>query len=196
MTEVQSPPQEVNRTGDIFIRRVNGKDRDELVYRAQQSVSLHHPWVTAPSTNQTFRMYLRRMRTKDHEGFVICVADSREIAGVVNLNNIVFSSYMTSSVGYYGFKGFSGQGYMTNGLIAVVDYAFNQLGLHRVEANIQPGNTRSLKLAKRCGFVYEGMSERFMFINGHWCDHERWARIASHTSLRPSNSLTHLWRAQ
>lgn len=53
--------------------------------------------------------------------------------------------------------------------------AFHELRLHRVEANIQPGNARSLSLAERSGFVRAGFSERYLKVGGRWCDHERWA---------------------
>jgi ribosomal-protein-alanine N-acetyltransferase len=87
-------------------------------------------------------------------------------------------------VGYGGVAGFTGQGYMTEALRLVLRDAFTTLGLHRLEANIQPGNTGSIALARRCGFELEGYSPRYLKVGGRWRDHERWALRAE------------AWRAQ
>jgi RimJ/RimL family protein N-acetyltransferase len=65
------------------------------------------------------------------------------------------------------------------GLRAVVRHAFRVLRLHRLEANIQPGNRGSIALAKACGFRKEGYSRRYLKIAGRGRDHERWAIVAS-----------------
>jgi ribosomal-protein-alanine N-acetyltransferase len=67
---------------------------------------------------------------------------------------------------------------MRAGLQAAVHYAFKTLKLHRLEANIQPGNLASIALAKSCGFTKEGYSARYLKIGGGWQDHERWAIVA------------------
>jgi [ribosomal protein S5]-alanine N-acetyltransferase len=64
---------------------------------------------------------------------------------------------------------------MSQGISLAIDRAFYTLGLHRVEANIQPENKPSINLVKRLGFVKEGFSQRYLKINGEWRDHERWA---------------------
>jgi ribosomal-protein-alanine N-acetyltransferase len=81
-------------------------------------------------------------------------------------------------LGYYGMSNFARTGLMTEALRAAVAYAFSELGLHRVEANIQPGNTASTALVRRLGFKQEGLSPRYLRINGEWRDHERWALLA------------------
>ena len=64
---------------------------------------------------------------------------------------------------------------MSAGLKLVLKKAFEELDLHRLEANIQPDNFRSINLVKNNGFKKEGFSPRYLKINGEWRDHERWA---------------------
>ena len=66
---------------------------------------------------------------------------------------------------------------MTDGLGLVLRHAFEELGLHRLEADIQPGNTRSSRLVERLGFRLEGHSPAFQFVDGAWRDHDRWAVV-------------------
>jgi [ribosomal protein S5]-alanine N-acetyltransferase len=67
---------------------------------------------------------------------------------------------------------------MTEAVGLAICFAFETIGLHRVEANIQPENTRSIALVQRLGFTREGYSPRYLHIGGAWRDHERWARLA------------------
>jgi len=67
---------------------------------------------------------------------------------------------------------------MTEAIQLMLQYAFTQLKLHRLEANIQPDNAASLALIKRACFVREGYSRRYLKICGRWRDHERWAILA------------------
>ena len=90
---------------------------------------------------------------------------------------IVRGDFQGAYIGYYLFVPHTGKGYMLEGLRLVLERAFRELALHRVEANIQPGNVRSLRLVKRLGFRREGFSPRYLKIGGRWRDHERWALL-------------------
>jgi ribosomal-protein-alanine N-acetyltransferase len=97
---------------------------------------------------------------------------------VCNLSEIVHGVFKSAYLGYYAFAGAAGRGLMSAGLALVLDAAFGELGLHRVEANVQPENARSLAFLARNGFTREGYSRRYLKIGGRWRDHVRFAMLA------------------
>jgi [ribosomal protein S5]-alanine N-acetyltransferase len=110
------------------------------------------------------------------------------IVGVFNISQIVYGRLRTAYLGYYVLEPFAGQGYMHDGLALVLRFAFGPLGLHRLEANIQPENESSIALVKRAGFRLEGYSPRYVKVAGRWWDHERWAILAEDLPRRPGGS--------
>ena len=142
----------MRQCNDIYLRRVTHNDEAEFVGLMRASEELHQPWIQAPTTSALFKYYLQRIRRNDHEGFAICRESDGIIVGAININNIVRGSFLSASLGYYVGASFQGQGYMQAGLTQLVDYAFSTMGLHRLEANIQPDNLRSQELVRRCGF--------------------------------------------
>ena len=124
------------------------------------------------------RAYLRRLRRPTQAGYLVCRRDSGELVGVVNVSEIVRGAFHSAYLGYYAFAPHTRQGLMTEGVARVIDTAFRRLGLHRLEANVQPGNRASLRLVRRLGFRKEGYSPRYLKIAGRWRDHERWAILA------------------
>lgn len=169
----------------VYIREVSHRDKAEFLDLMRASRALHEPWISPPLTDSAFRGYLDRARSHDHEAQLVCLNDSRAIVGVININNIVRGSFLSASLGYYVGAPYAGQGLMREGLQLVKDYAFNHLGLHRLEANIQPENQRSISLVRQCGFEREGLSKAFLYIAGAWRDHERWTAYHHRTSLHP-----------
>jgi ribosomal-protein-alanine N-acetyltransferase len=150
----------------------------EFIAAMRDSRGLHHPWVTAPGDPQSWRRYLQRLERDNEAGYLVRRIGDNAICGVVNLNVITYEALCSAYLSYYAVQKFAGRGYMKEGLRQVIDLAFSELGLHRVEANIQPGNERSIRLVESLGFVCEGYSPRYLMINGKWRDHERWAILA------------------
>ena len=102
-------------------------------------------------------------------------AEDDALVGVFNLSQIFRGGFQNAYLGYYGSARLGRNGYMTAAMRLLLRYAFRTLKLHRLEANIQPGNRASLALVRRCGFRREGFSPRYLKIGGRWRDHERWA---------------------
>lgn len=162
----------------VFLRRPTARDRDEYLALMRCSRRLHHPWVSPPTEPEKYLGYLRRIRRGETVGFLVCRLEDGAIVGVLNLNQIVRGAYSSAYVGYFGSAPFNGYGYMTDGMQLLFRYVFTELKLHRLEANIQPDNTSSIALARRCGFQLEGFSPRYLRIRGRWRDHQRWAMLA------------------
>ncbi|NKZ06253.1 GNAT family N-acetyltransferase [Actinomadura latina] len=164
----------------VLVRRVQEEDEARFVALAKESAAFHHPWVVLPASAGEFREYLERFDQVAAVGLVICLREGGDLVGTVNINGIVRGCYQRGMLGYSAFLPYAGRGYVGEGVGLAVEYAFGELGLHRVEADIQPGNTASVQLVRRLGFRKEGFSPGFIKIDGVWRDHERWARVVDH----------------
>ncbi|MFF8275997.1 GNAT family N-acetyltransferase [Streptomyces lateritius] len=163
-------------------------DQDEFCSRVRASAELHAPWMQLPATPEEFRSWMSRFSDGTNLGFVIRVQETGAAAGMVNINSIIRGRYQGASLGYAAFVPSAGRGYMAEGLTLAMQHAFDDLRLHRLEANIQPANKASLSLVQRLGFRYEGMSPAYLYINGAWRDHERWS-ITAPAPWTPDPSL-------
>lgn len=95
------------------------------------------------------------------------------IIGSAGLTNIVMGPFCSCNLGYRLDKAHTGKGLMTEALETLIAFAFERVKLHRIEANIMPSNSPSLRLATRLGFTAEGISQKYLKINGVWEDHQR-----------------------
>jgi ribosomal-protein-alanine N-acetyltransferase len=174
-----SPPR-------VLLRPPNAEDRDAFLAAVRRSRSLHHPWVQPPSTAERYDAYLRSLGQPSRAGFFLCLRETGDLAGVVNLSEIVRGIFQSAYLGYYAFVPHAGQGLMAEGLTLALREAFGRMRLHRLEANIQPENRASIALVEKLGFRKEGYSPRYLKINGRWRDHERWAVLREGSAmLRP-----------
>lgn len=157
----------------IRVGLLGADDAPELFEAIVRSRALHEPWITPVATEAEVREYLSQPPNvrlsygiRDEPG---------QLAGVVNINSVIRGAFQNGFLGYYALSPYEGRGFMRAGLIAVLDRAFGEHGLHRVEANIQPDNVRSVHLVLSLGFRLEGHSPRYLRINGGWKDHDRYA---------------------
>jgi [ribosomal protein S5]-alanine N-acetyltransferase len=122
--------------------------REEFLQAVARSRTLHRPWVSPPQTGAAFAAYLKRLQQPAYVGYWVRTP-ANELAGVININEIVRGAFCSGYLGYYAFVPHNGYGYMAQGLRAVVSHAFRRLRLHRLEANIQPENEASRRLIQR-----------------------------------------------
>lgn len=166
------------------------KRRDEFLAAVRRSKKLHGRWASPPATVEKFDEYLKRVRKETHLSYWVCT-ERGELAGVININEIVRGLFCSGYLGYYAFAPHDGHGYMKKGLRAVLSEAFGHQRLHRLEANIQPDNESSRRLVQSVGFRLEGFSPRYLKIAGRWRDHERWAITAEDWRSRVRKASQH-----
>lgn len=159
----------------VHLRRPTARDRDRFIELAKESRALHGSWVHAPRDATAYAALLRRAHTPTDERVLVCRNEDGAIVGTYHLGQIIRGPFRNAYLGYYAFEPYAGQGYMREGLSLVLRHAFGPLGLHRIEANIQPENDASITLVKGAGFRLEGFSPRYLKVGGRWRDHERWA---------------------
>lgn len=160
----------------VTLRRPTEADGPALVAAHRAGRDLHLPWIQPFTDAAGFDEWRERALTGNTLGLVIQAAEG--IAGIVNVSNIVLGPFRNATLGYWAMPGMTGRGHLTAGVRLAATLAFTELRLHRLEANIQPGNAPSLAVARRAGFRKEGFSPRMLHIAGAWRDHERWARLA------------------
>ena len=162
----------------INLQPVSRKDAPELIAGNIASRDHHHPWMRNFTDQVGFEEWFCNLQSSASLALIARDPESGSIIGVFTFSQIVMKAFRSAYLGYYSMVELAGCGLMTEALKQTVAYGFNEIGLHRIEANIQPENQRSIALVQRAGFQKEGFSPRYLFINGDWRDHERWAIIS------------------
>jgi ribosomal-protein-alanine N-acetyltransferase len=168
----------------VFLRKPTRRDRDELLALQHGSGAFLRPWSATspdgarPDPVRAFEALLEANRGDRSLRLLVCRASDGAILGAMNVNEIVRGSFRSAYLGYWIGAPHARRGYMTEALALVLRTAFEDLGLHRVEANVVPANRPSIALVRRAGFRREGLSRRYLHIAGRWRDHERWALLA------------------
>ena len=165
-------------TRRVVLRPPVEGDRAEFVRCLASSVGLHDPWLEPADPGPWFERLLARNLTTTDRSLLVCDTDDGSIVGVMNLSQIVMGPFRSAFLGYYAFEPFAGQGYMRTAMPSLLRFAFDELGLHRVQANVQPENEASIALVRGAGFRREGFSPRYLFIRGAWRDHEQWVMLS------------------
>jgi [ribosomal protein S5]-alanine N-acetyltransferase len=153
-------------------------DREAFLDMVRESRDLHRPWTYPPERADQFDDLVSRTVRDDFKCLAAVLAVLGELVGIFTISQIVRGYFQSAYLGYYANARHAGKGLMAEAMALVLDHAFGPLSLHRLEANIQPGNAPSIALARSAGFRLEGYSPRYLLIGGRWRDHERYAITA------------------
>lgn len=141
------------------------------------------PQPGQPDATDDRRVFAARCGARDRErqlgtgyGFGIFVGPGGErFGGEINLSSVQRGPYQNAYVGYWIDEQLAGKSYVPEAFVVVCRYAFEELGLHRLQASIIPRNAPSHRVAEKLGLRNEGIALRYLEINGVWEDHVRYA---------------------
>ncbi len=173
------PEPRATRPGSrVLLRDLVPADREAFLEMVRESRDLHRPWTYPPERPDQFDDLVSRTVRDDFACLAAVLVEDGDLVGVFTISQIVRGFFQSAYLGYYANAVHAGKGLMSEAMMLVLDLAFGPLSLHRLEANIQPGNAPSIALARRAGFRLEGYSPRYLLIGGRWRDHERYAITA------------------
>lgn len=182
----------------VFGRKLPMLRSERLELRLAQK-SDYTPWVTTRRNGADFLKKWEPIRNRDfdskrefhtrvqwgHRGarnrtafpFMIIQRKDTRLIGALTLDNVRFGPAKAATVGYWISPDFARQGYMSEALESVVDFAFTELDLSRIEAACLPENTASRGVLEKAGFKYEGVAQSYLQIAGRWRTHVLYAHL-------------------
>jgi len=168
----------IRRGERVYLRLPEETDRAAFVAAWAASSSLHDPWVDPDEPDHAFDRLLDRNRTDTDRSLLVVRNEDGALAGMYNVSQIFRGGFQNAYLGYAAFAPLAGHGYMRESMPLLLAYAFEDLGLHRLQANVQPENARSVELLRGSGWREEGFAPRYLEIRGEWCDHLLFAILA------------------
>jgi ribosomal-protein-alanine N-acetyltransferase len=162
----------------VHLRPLGAPDRDAFLEAVGRSRGLHGPWAHPPRTASAYSAYLRTHRPPAHAALVVIRNADESLVGQYAISQIFQGNFKSAYLGYYAFEPLAGHGYMSDGMRLVFRHAFDTLGLHRLQANVQPGNDRSIAVLRATGWREEGYARRYLKVGGRWRDHLMFAILA------------------
>jgi ribosomal-protein-alanine N-acetyltransferase len=141
------------------------------------------------------RSFVSRCAIRERErqigtGFGFGIFVDGRFVGEITLSSIQRGPLQSAYIGYWLDEAVAGQGLMPEAVVTMLQYAFESLRLHRVEINIIPRNSPSRRVVEKLGLRFEGISERYLEIDGAWEDHARYAITAEEWGDRAPELVT------
>jgi [ribosomal protein S5]-alanine N-acetyltransferase len=167
-----------DRANRVRLQPPEEADRRAFAVGWVASRELHDGWIEPADPDQVFDRLLARNLTRTDRSMLVRRRDDGAICGVYNVSQIFLGPFRSAYLGYYALEPCAGKGYMREGMLPLFGFAFGDLGLHRLQANVQPENERSIALVRSTGFTEEGFARRYLQINGQWRDHLMFAVLA------------------
>ena len=186
------------REGSITLRPITRRDRDAWTRVRAVNRDWLAPWEATPPRDLgppvTFGAMVRTLRGQARHGqqLPFVITSDGALVGQLTVGGITYGSLCSAHVGYWVDSRVAGRGIMPTAVALAVDHCFLVLRLHRIEVNIRPENSASLRVVEKLGFRDEGLRRGYLHIAGQWRDHRTFALTADEV---PEGLLAR-WRSQ
>jgi [ribosomal protein S5]-alanine N-acetyltransferase len=169
----------------ILLRPLTASDFRDWREIRRRNTGWLTPWEPArtpgmPDVVESRDAFAMRCNARERErqlgtafGFGIFVGG--QLAGEINLSSVQRGPFQSAYAGYWIDEAHAGRGYTAEALVMLLQFAFEQLHLHRVQISIIPRNHRSRRVVEKLKIRDEGIALRYLEINGVWEDHIRYA---------------------
>ncbi|WP_338779833.1 GNAT family protein [Metabacillus sp. FJAT-52054] len=165
---------------NIYLQPLSAEDAEPILKMEQRNREFFSQF--APDRDDqyyTLEGQISRMkkfeenREKDSGySFGIYLHQSKKLIGQIGFFKVERGPAQKAMIGYSLDQDHNGKGYMTEAVQLIVDFGFNELNLHRIEAEVMPHNKGSIRILEKSGFHKEGISKKNVMINGNWEDHQ------------------------
>ncbi len=168
------------KTDRLILKTLDGTYASLVLDYVLRNKNFLEKWETEKNENYYTLDYQKMSLKRDMDNFklekslqfwVFKKNNKKRIIGSISLDNIIRGPFQSCFLGYKLDKDELNKGYMTEAVEKMVEIAFNNYGLHRIEANIMPRNLASIRVVEKLGFYNEGLAKKYILLNGKWEDH-------------------------
>ncbi|CAM4467138.1 ribosomal-protein-alanine N-acetyltransferase [Paenibacillus endophyticus] len=167
----------------VYIRLMADKDSEQLHAIRQRNYYFFKPfepirpdeYFTLEEQRRIIQAGIKGAEEDRNYVFGVFEKQSESLMGRIELSGVVRGPFQNASLGFFMDEVHNGKGYMTEAIGLVLEYAFSEVGLHRIQAGVMPRNLASVRVLEKAGFRYEGLAKRYLKINGEWEDHALYA---------------------
>ena len=161
--------------------RVRSENKE---YLAPWEASLPITPVGAPASEfltkrPSFYSMVRALHREARAGrsYSFMVWSGNNLVGQITMGGVIYGALRGAHIGYWIDRNYAGRGFTTDAVNTLTQFAFDGLGLHRIEINIRPENAASIRVAEKAGYQFEGDRAEFLHIAGAWRDHKSFVKV-------------------
>ena len=181
MLEVNFVPFPVITTERLMLRQAKFEDAPEFLFLRSDIRVLQYIGKEPITSLEEAQIYVQLLTDNLNDGvgitWAITLKGEDKMIGTIALWRWMKESYR-AEIGYVMHPDHSGKGIMQEAMMAVTDHGFNKMGLHSIEASVNPANVASLKVVERAGFIKEGHFRDRCCFRGVFSDRAIYSLIA------------------